>query len=962
MNITDSTDRVVFDVLSAEEIESMSTCEITSSKLSGDGTVYDKRMGVVSNDETCIVCDNNMEGCTGHFGFIRFVKMISHPLFHKHILNYLKCVCHHCHRFILTEDVMRLCRLLDYDDAERFDHILEYVSKDMICIHCNQNQPKYIFNKYESSIYMFYRDVDHKLIIQPEDIYNIFIDITPEDIKLMGLPTGIKPSNLIIKNLPVIPPTSRPYIISDGKTCDDDLTYKYIEIVKINNKLKKANLKETKRNQFITSLEFHVKTMYDNTKGKSKQTNGREMKCFKKRICGKNGQIRKNLSGKRCDFNARTVITGDPTLSMEEMGVPIIMSKNLTIPENVNFLNINKMTKLMSEGKINKVIRDGESHNMKYALHGRTMYQDPIEGKWIPTTIIETDEIKRNGKIYIPYRIELQKGLKFELLEGDILIRNLREYQLRLPKIKYFPIKVGDVVERHLRTGDYVLLNRQPTLHLGSMMAFRIILMEGKTFKLPLAITTSFNADFDGDEMNIHVPQSYEAQVELMELCAVRCNMISPQANNPNIVIIQDGLLGSYLVTRPGCILGRDLFFQCSMAITPSEESIDIHDHLEYIHRIQTEYNGGKTRCWCNIRKHKRIDNWDFDGVCECMYSGHNLISLTLPKDLHYTKENGADGNEEEFIIYKGVVVRGAMNKAILGGSQSSLLLYLHHEYNTDIIVNFIDNISRVAYDYLLHRGFSVGLSDMIAKKTSYIQDSIKTQFFAAKSIMETIKDPGLKEIKINMCLNKGKDIGQRIAKETLTSRNNLKSMVVAGSKGNYINISQIIGTIGQQTISGQRIMKTRSGGTRTLPHYRKHLEGIAKHDPTPENVTEMFESRGFVTSSYIKGLNPKEFFFHAFGGREGLVDTAMKTAETGYIQRRIIKKLEDCKIQYDGSVQTAQNKIIQFSYGGDGLDPSLTMKMSGYKNPQICDIARLVNKLQTNEDYKLESDGDDVN
>jgi len=942
-NINDSVNRIEFDLLSAEEIETMASCEITSSKLSGDGTVYDKRLGVIENNETCILCESTPEHCPGHFGFIRFEKMINHPMFYRQILNYLKCICYHCHRLLLSRPYMELCNLTEWEGHDRFERILEFVSKDMICIHCNINQPKYVFDKFESNIYMFYRDLDHKLIIQPEEIYNIFIDFTPEDIDLAGLPPNIKPSSMIIKNFPVIPPISRPYILSDGKTCEDDLTYKYLEVIKINNKLKKEDLKETKRNQLITSLEFHIKTMFDNSKGRSKQTNGREMKCFKKRICGKNGQIRKNLSGKRCDFNARTVITGDPTLSIEEMGVPRSICRNLTIPENVNSLNIKSIQKMMSEGKINKVIRDDEYHNMKYALVGRIRYLDPQEGKLIPTDLIETDHIKRDGVYISPLRYEIQKGRPLKLFDTDILYRGGVEYELILPKSKYFGVRVGDIVERHLKSGDYVLMNRQPTLHLGSMMAFKVVEMDGSTFRLPLAVTTSFNADFDGDEMNIHAPQSYEAQLELKELCAVRCNMISPQANNPNIIIIQDGLLGSYLLSRPGCILGRDLFFACCMVLPDH----DYLEHLQYIHRMQTEYNGGSPRCWCNLKKHQRVDRWETEG-CECIYSGHNLISLTLPRDFHYTKKNGADDQECDLIIYKGVVVRGAMNKAVLGGSQTSMLLYMHHEYPRDIVIRFIDNITRLAYEYLVHRGFSVGLSDMIPSSTGYIQDSIKTQFFSAKSVMETIKDPYLKEIKINMALNKGKDIGQRIAKESLSNRNSLKHMVVAGSKGNYINISQIIGTIGQQTISGQRIMKTRSGCTRTLPHYPKYIEAVASHDPTSENVSRMFESRGFVSSSYIKGLNPIEFFLHAFGGREGLVDTAMKTAESGYIQRKIIKKLEDCKIQYDGSVRTAQNKIVQFAYGGDGLDPCTTMKLNGYSNPQICDVNRVVNRLQS--------------
>jgi DNA-directed RNA polymerase beta' subunit/intein/homing endonuclease len=811
-----------------------------------------------------------MEFCPGHFGVIKFFKMIVHPLCYRYVLNYIRCICKHCHRFLLTEEFMGIENLFLKEGMKRFNDILLYIENDMICTHCNKNQPKYLFNKFESKIYMFYRDKDHKMVVTPSDIYEILIDVTPDDMVLMGFSPKTRPANLLLKNLPVLPPASRPYIISDGKTCDDDLTYKYVEIVKINNKLKKVNLQETQRNNFLTSLEFHVKTLFDNTKGKAKQTNGREMKCIKKRVCGKGGQIRKHLSGKRGNFNARTVITGDPLLSLEEMGIPHEIAENLTIPEIVNGINMEKMTSLMRDGKINKVVRNGETHNMKYALKSNLMYQTP-DGKWETTVILDNDVIIRGDRCLRPNTIKMLKDIDFNLEVGDILHRGKHKYPIRLPSKRKFTLKTQDIVERHLENGDYVLLNRQPTLHLGSMMSFKLVITRNKTFTLPLAITTSFNADFDGDEMNIHVPQSYEARIELMHICSVRCNMVSPQANNPNIVVIQDALLGSYLLTRPGTVIGRDAFFQCTMVLDDR-----MIDRLDYIEEIQREYHK-RDPCWCNIHKRRRVDYHDFS-PCECRYNGHNLFSLALPPDLHYKKKNGADEDQPTLIIYKGVVVEGAVNKAILGGSQTSLLLSLHHEYSPEVSVRFIDNITRIATEYLLCRSFSVGLGDMVPKETKYIDEAIQTQFLSAKCVMNTIKNPSLKEIQVNMCLNKGKDVGQKIAQKSLNSRNSLKSMVIAGSKGNYINIAQIIGTIGQQTISGQRIEKTRSGGERTLPHYQKGLEAITHLDPSEKNMTNLFESRGFVTSSYIKGLNPQEFFFHAFGGREGLVDTSMKS------------------------------------------------------------------------------------
>ena len=931
-------DHIDFDVMSAEEIKSMSVCEITKSKLSGPNTVYDPRMGVMSNDEECVTCGCSMENCPGHFGYINMSQWIVHPLFYKCVINYMKIICYHCHRLTFDETFIEMeCMRSGTDDSNSIlDVMVSYAEKDIICCHCIKTQPQFIFHKCESNIYMFYRDKDNKVRISPFEIYNTFRDIPDSDIILMGLHPRCRPDKLIIRNLPVLPPCSRPFIVSDGKTCDDDLTYKYLEIVKINNKLLKEK-SENKRNNLTISLEFHVKTMYDNSAGKARQTNGREMKCFKKRICGKNGQIRKHLTGKRCDYTARTVITGDPTLSLEEMGMPREIAETLNIPEIVTSWNRAYLQKLVDEDKVSQVLRGSQTRNMKYATKSRLMYQDTVDGKWCILNIQENDRIIRDGEFLWPTNFELMKGRKFELNENDILYRGRKKYMIRLSQKREFIVQDGDIVERHIKNGDYVLMNRQPSLHVGSMMAFKVKIHNDKTFKMPLEVTTSFNADFDGDEMNCHPPRSYEAHMELKEICSVRTNMTSSQANNPNIMIIQDALLGSYLMTDPKKIIGRDVFFQCLMYINVE---FDFMERFENVKKIRREYNGdGDKGCCCK----EDIEE------CECQYTGQNLISIILPPTLCYEKENNACDYQPLLIIYKGCIVRGVLNKAILGAGQTSLLLHLHHEYGEDTLIKFMDNLKFMATEFLTHNSFSVGLSDMVPNDTTYIKDAIQRQFFKAQVESETTRDPKLREIKVSMALNKGKDIGQSIAKKSLNNRNGLRCMVTAGSKGNMINICQIIGTIGQQTISGQRISKTKD---RTLPHYSKDLDGTKDES----KIKTMYESRGFVSSSYIEGLKPHEFFFHAFGGREGLVDTAVKTAESGYIQRRIIKKLEDLTVCQDGSIRNTQKDIVQFSYGYDGMDPSKTIKMGKFKNPQILDVERVSRQIQLEieEDHSL--------
>ena len=275
----------------------------------------------------------------------------------------------------------------------------------------------------------------------------------------------------------------------------------------------------------------------------------------------------------------------------------------------------------------------------------------------------------------------------------------------------------------------------------------------------------------------------------------------------------------------------------------------------------------------------------------------------------------------------------GVLNKSDLG---NALIHNLYKEYGKDITSTFIDNIQFLTNKWLLQSGFSVGIQDCIATKMEEIQDVIEKCFMEAKGIEETTYHEGIKEIRVNATLSKARDIGLRIAKNALKSDNNFLSTVNAGSKGDFFNIAQITGLLGQQNLCGQRVPKHLNKGKRTLPHYPLNPESMTK---------EMeYESRGFIRHSFIHGLNPQEFYFHAMSGREGITDTAMGTSKSGYIQRRIVKLLEDTAVKYDGTVRNTEGNIYQFSYGDDGLDATETIFKKGIA--QSCDISRIIEKL----------------
>jgi DNA-directed RNA polymerase beta' subunit len=890
-------EHIQFGILSAEEIINFSVCEVKNSKMNGFESIYDSRMGVLGNKELCGSCNKNTKDCPGHFGHISLNIDILHPLYNKHILYILKCICFKCSRCLISKEQIVLNGIDKYSGITRFNKILDICENNDACYHCLGLNNKIQFNTNDNNYYVIHKNNGTiiKTVLSEIDIKSIFNNISDEDVRMLGLnPDHNHPRNFVLENLPVLPPVARPFVIVDNITCDDDLTIQYCEIIKLNNMLDDNKCTEAKKNKLIQSLKFRIKCLFDNSQEKAKHSNGRPMKGIKKRISGKEGQIRNHIMGKRVDKSARTVIGPDPTLKLDEIALPEKIANTLKYEERVHYLNINKMKELVDSGKVEYIIRDGNRINLKYAMFKKGT--DLLYGDKIVKSCGKEIIVSHNNYDYI-------------LQIGDKLYRDdERIYNIEYKQKKNFNIQYGDIIERPLKDGDIVLLNRQPTLHRGSMLAQKIVIRPFKTIRMNLAITKTFNADFDGDEMNIHVPASEESNAELRNIVGTKWNMISPQSSKTNIAIVQDGLLGAYLITRENQTIGNSLFFQLTMKLV----DIDVISKLEYIKKKMK----GKE-----------------------LYTTYNLFSILLPNTLDYTRKNNCDIDEPIVVIKNGILKKGTINKTIIGSSHNSLIQVLHKEYNQDTSMNFVNNVQFLSYSYILYHGFTVGISDCISTKSSKIDNVITKCFVEAKGNEETINDPRIREVKVNASLSKGRDNGMKIAKDALRHDNNFISTVKSGSKGDYFNIAQITGLLGQQNLSGKRIPYTLNNNTRSLPHYPFKIS---------DKKTE-YESKGFIINSFIHGLNPKEFWFHSMTGREGITDTAMKTATSGYIQRRIIKLSEDLLINYDSTVRNSTKDIIQFQYGDDNLDACKTIIVDGV--PQICDVFRLVNKL--NKKYK---------
>lgn len=722
--------------------------------------------------------------------------------------------------------------------------------------------------------------------ITPEMAHGILRRISEEDLRNMGLNSDYaRPEWMIITVLPVPPPPVRPSISMDGTGTgmrnEDDLTYKLGDIIRANGNVKQAIREGSPQHiarDFEELLQYHVATYMDNDiagQPRALQKSGRPVKAIRARLKGKEGRLRGNLMGKRVDFSARTVITGDANLSLHEVGVPRSIARTLTYPETVTPYNIGKLHQLVENGP-------NEHPGAKYVIRS--------DG-----TRIDLRHHRRAAQISLEY---------------------------------------GWKVERHLMDGDYIIFNRQPSLHKESMMGHRVRVMPYSTFRLNLSVTSPYNADFDGDEMNLHVPQSEETRAEVKELCLVPNNIVSPQKNGPLMGIVQDSLAGVYKLCRRDTFIDKELVMNLML--------------------------------W--------VPNWD--GVIPTpailkprpRWTGKQIISMVIPQEISlHTPEGDSDipPKDAGVLIQSGELMYGLLKKKNVGSAAGGIVHLCYNELGPEGAMAFLNGVQQVVTYWLLHNGHSIGIGDTVPDRQTIekVQVHIDTQKAivaeltakATANMLETL--PGMNvratfENKVSMALNQARDQAGTTTQKSLKDSNNAVTMAESGSKGSSINISQMTALVGQQIVEGKRI--PFGFKYRTLPHF-------TKDDYSPE-------ARGFVENSYLRGLTPTEFFFHAMAGREGLIDTAVKTAETGYIQRRLVKALEDLSARYDGTVRNSLGDVIQFLYGEDGLDAMciekqklgiLKMSDAAFENKFRLDLANPPEWFKTDYEYGNELTGD---
>jgi len=839
-----------FGVLGPDELRRMSVVEVKYETAFEGGIpkpegLMDQRMGAIGRDFPCDTCGCDETNCVGHFGHIELAKPVFHPGYLTVTLKLLRSVCFFCSKLLVREDDHRIKRAARLKKrASRMAVVSSIAEKKNKCDNCGNDQPK--FSRDGLKFRLEFKEgaddfVEKKQQLSAEKVHTIFKHITDYDCDLFGLDRRLaRPDWLVLTILPVPPPPVRPSIMMDATTRgEDDLTHKLGDIVKNNNALR--TLESTgaplhRVNEQVDLLQYHVATYMNNELPglpRAEQKGGRPLKSIGQRLKGKEGRVRGNLMGKRVNFSGRTVITADPNLMLDEVGVPRSIAMNLTYPEVVTRFNFEKMKELV--------------------MNGPDAYP---------------------GAKYVIRNDETRIDLGYLKSRAD------------------FDLNIGMKVVRHIVDGDCVLFNRQPSLHKMSIMGHRVRVLPYSTFRLNLSVTSPYNADFDGDEMNMHVPQSPLTRAEVFELMMVPRCIVSPQSNRPVMGIVQDSLLACMLFTQ------RDAFFE-----------------RDFTMNLLLHVNGWDGQVPIPAILHPKP-----------LWTGKQLFSLILPS-LNLVRFSNAHPDDEntdispgdtKIIISGGELICGIVDKRTVGASAGSLIHVCWKEHGPQTTCKMISDIQVLVNHFILHRGFSIGIGDAIADDATMKQviDTIQSSKDDVKALIQQAQEGDLTllpgktmmesfEAEVNKVLNGARDKSGSLAQKSLLPSNNVKRMVTAGSKGSFINISQICACVGQQNVEGKRI--AYGFRRRTLPHF-------ALDDLGPE-------SRGFVENSYLRGLTPTEFFFHAMGGREGLIDTAVKTAETGYIQRRLIKAMEDLIVRYDGTVRNSVGDIVQFLYGEDGLD-----------------------------------------
>ncbi|KAI9768796.1 MAG: hypothetical protein M1840_004610 [Geoglossum simile] len=912
-NVPKRISEIRFGILSSQDIVNQAVIEVSDRNLFDleNGRVpvqngaLDGRLGTSSKSGLCETCGESLQQCNGHFGHVRLSLPAFHIGYFKMIITILQEICKDCARVLLLE-TERLSYLKDLRtpniDNMRRTQICKKINiqcrKARTCPYCGSingavkkaGTLKIVHDKYRAfniSTSAKKKPPESKVIfdksfaeakkgnseiekhikkamddLNPVRVLNLFRLISPTDCELLGMnPSEGTPEMFIWQYIPAPPICIRPSVTQDTASTEDDLTVKLADIIHISS-LIRGGLEKGQPVQTIMEqwdfLQLQI-AMYINSDvpGLQQPGFGKQIRGFCQRLKGKQGRFRGNLSGKRVDFSGRTVISPDPNLGIDQVAIPILVAKNLTYPEKVSRYN---------RKKLQACVRNGAN-------------------KWPGANYLLKKE--QDFKLFLKYG------------RTDVHADQLQE---------------GDIVERHLEDGDIVLFNRQPSLHKLSILSHYVKVRPWKTFRINECVCNPYNADFDGDEMNLHVPQTEEARTEAIQLMGVKNNLCTPKNGEPIISAIQDFITASYLLSNKDNFFDRKTFANICMSMVDGNMQIDLPPPT--IIKPEALWTGKQA----------------FNVLMRPNKKSPVLVNLDAKcREFKPIRGQAADmcDNDGFLVVRNSEVMCGVMDKSTVGsGKKDSIFYVILRDFGPDEAVQAMNRLAKLSARWLTNQGFSIGISDVYpGQNLRKLKDELVHNAYEQCKELITVfklgkldKAPGCDEEQtmenlISGILSKVREQAGDYCIKELSKWNSPLIMANSGSKGSKINVSQMVAVVGQQIIGGKRVPDGFQD--RSLPHF-------------PKNSREP-PSKGFVRNSFFSGLTPTEFLFHAISGREGLVDTAVKTAETGYMSRRLMKSLEDLSTQYDDTVRNSSSGIVQFQYGADKLDP---VDMEGRAKP----------------------------
>ncbi|MDV3276983.1 MAG: DNA-directed RNA polymerase subunit A' [Nitrososphaerales archaeon] len=868
-----------FSVFSPNEVRKYSVAEITQPETYDEdgmpvqGGLMDSRLGTLEPGQKCGTCGSTAGRCPGHFGHIELAEPVLHIAFVDEINKLIQTTCRTCGRILLPQQELDAYKARLTSRTDFAPTLVETIAKEIftkarkvkLCPHCGKQQYQIEFTK--PTIFHEITEEGGATRLLPVAIRERLERVTNEDLEVLDFNAkAARPEWFVLQVLPVPPLTVRPSItLESGIRSEDDLTHKVVDILRVNQRVRESKESGTPHlivQDLVDLLHYHVTTYFDNEVSGIPQAHhrsGRPLKTLSQRLKGKEGRFRGSLSGKRVDFSSRTVISPDPSLDIGEVGVPFEVAKKLTIPEKVSSWNIEMLKQLVIKGPFE---------------HPGANY------------VIRADGVK----IRLDFASD-RKALADSLTTGYI-------------------------VERHLIDGDVVLFNRQPSLHRMSVMAHFVRVLPFRTFRLHPSVCPPYNADFDGDEMNLHVPQSEESRSEALMLMKVQDQIISPRYGGPIIGGIRDFITGAFMLTRDETTLTAGEFSNLAL-----------------------------------------IGGYDGDlpeAGARGLYTGKQLFSLFLPKGMNYVltskwAKSSKSGESNDVVIRDGNLISGVVDKAVIGAEEPDSLLHrIAKDYGNEEARSFLNSILSVLKTFLTRRGFTYGfnelelpdeakkgIKDTLDEAYSNVSDLIKKYKAGTLQLTRGLSPEDSLEAYIVNELARARDRAGRIADKAFPPENSGMIMARTGARGSSLNVGQMTAALGQQSVRGKRIEKGLRG--RALSHF-------PWNDNTPE-------AKGFVRSNYRDGLSPTEFFFHAMGGREGLVDTAVRTQQSGYMQRRLINALEHLKVEYDLTVRDPHGHLIQFLYGEDGVDPAKSDHGRPINLERLLETQGLLSKSKTKLD-----------